>query len=247
MQYQTNHLQTRMSIRVNNIRRNAGSIWSNLFWKNPPHLWALKVSSIAFLLPLAELLLHNSLFRYYTCLGCRGHGPGRDRRPPAWQDEVGSHRTAALPAHQCYHRAHPPLSRTLYHRVGHHGVCPGAGRRHRLPFAGVTSGALLILVYTMCWVLATATAGSPAAASHSPGHSLLGGLNPAALSSSLLKPLNDHLSYGFRYLAEYIELKASLFPSNPAMQRPIRNQLAQKNTRIGTADRGLQERSLQLF
>ena len=59
-----------MKTRVSNIKSNIDSIWSNLFWKNPPHLWALKVSlSIAFLLLPAELLLHNSFVGTTLALG----------------------------------------------------------------------------------------------------------------------------------------------------------------------------------
>ncbi len=44
--------------------------------------------------------------------------------------------------------------------------------------------------------------------------------------------LKEQLARGFHYLAEYIDLKANLFPSDLQSQTPIRNQLAQKNVEL---------------
>ncbi|KUK77937.1 MAG: Putative membrane protein, partial [Proteiniphilum acetatigenes] len=96
---------------------------------------------------------------------------------------------------------------------------------------GVTFGSLLILVYTMLG------AGNSDKWFHQPLLLTAGALCYSMVSILLLyhrpyRLLTDQLSRGFSYLAEYIELKAGLFPSNPAMQRSIRNQLAQKNTQL---------------
>ena len=46
-----------MTYYLNKTKDTIRKIWLNVFWKNPPHLWALKVTvSIAFLLIIAELV-----------------------------------------------------------------------------------------------------------------------------------------------------------------------------------------------
>ncbi|MDD3310409.1 MAG: FUSC family protein, partial [Dysgonamonadaceae bacterium] len=55
---------------MNTIKESINSFWINVFWKNPNHLWALKVTvSIAFLLIPAELLFHNSFIGTTMSLG----------------------------------------------------------------------------------------------------------------------------------------------------------------------------------
>ena len=55
-----------LSLIKNTIRK----VWLNVFWKNPPHLWALKVTvSIAFLVILTEMLFDNSFIATTLALG----------------------------------------------------------------------------------------------------------------------------------------------------------------------------------
>ena len=55
---------------LNLIKDISRKIWLNVFWKNPPHLWALKVTvSIAFLLILAETIFDNSFIATTLALG----------------------------------------------------------------------------------------------------------------------------------------------------------------------------------
>ena len=55
---------------INKIKDTAKRIWIDVFWKSPPHLWALKVTvSIAFLVTLAETVFHNSFIATTLALG----------------------------------------------------------------------------------------------------------------------------------------------------------------------------------
>jgi len=62
---------------MNTIKESINSFWINVFWKNPNHLWALKVTvSIAFLLIPAEILFHNSFIGTNGCSPKRTHKIG---------------------------------------------------------------------------------------------------------------------------------------------------------------------------
>ena len=221
-----------MKKKVDNMMSAIGDIWSNLFWRNPPHLWALKVTlAIAFLLLPAELLLHNSFIGTTLALGVLAMALGEtDVHPRGRVKSAGiallfffltsSITELTLP--------YPALFAPVLGIMAFALVLMG-GIDSRLQ--GVTFGSLLILVYTMLG------AGNSDSWVHQPLLLTGGALCYSAVSILLLyhrpyRLLTDQLSRGFHYLAEYIELKAGLFPSNPAMQRSIRNQLAQKNTQL---------------
>ena len=214
------------------MKRALSAIWSNLFWKNPAHLWALKVTlSIAFLLIPAELLLHNSFIGTTLALGVVAMALGEtDVHPRGRMKSAGialllfflisSITELTLP--------YPAIFAPVLAIMAFILVLVG-GIDSRLQ--GVTFGSLLILVYTMLG------AGNSDKWFHQPLLLTAGALCYSMVSILLLyhrpyRLLTDQLSRGFSYLAEYIELKAGLFPSNPAMQRSIRNQLAQKNTQL---------------
>lgn len=96
---------------------------------------------------------------------------------------------------------------------------------------GVTFGTLLIFVYTMLG------AGNADRWYYQPLLYTIGASAYSFASVLLLyhKPyrlIKEQLARGFHYLAEYIQLKANLFPSDPQSQVPIRNQLAQKNIEL---------------
>ncbi len=221
-----------MKTGVNSTKRAIGTIWSNLFWKNPLHLWALKVTlSIAFLLLPAELYLHNSFIGTTLALGVVAMALGETDVHPRGRMKsavialllfflISSITELTLP--------YPAIFATVLGIMAFILVLVG-GIDSRLQ--GVTFGSLLILVYTMLG------AGNSDKWFHQPLLLTAGALCYSVVSILLLyhrpyRLLSDHLSLGFRYLAEYIELKAGLFPSDPAMQRSIRNQLAQKNTQL---------------
>ncbi|HCC85481.1 MAG TPA: FUSC family protein [Porphyromonadaceae bacterium] len=221
-----------MKTGINDMKRALSAIWSNLFWKNPAHLWALKVTlSIAFLLIPAELLLHNSFIGTTLALGVVAMALGEtDVHPRGRMKSAGialllfflisSITELTLP--------YPAIFAPVLAIMAFILVLVG-GIDSRLQ--GVTFGSLLILVYTMLG------AGNSDKWFHQPLLLTAGALCYSMVSILLLyhrpyRLLTDQLSRGFSYLAEYIELKAGLFPSNPAMQRSIRNQLAQKNTQL---------------
>ena len=59
-----------MTYYLNVIKNTVKRVWLDVFWKNPPHLWALKVTvSIAFLLILSEILFDNSFIATTLALG----------------------------------------------------------------------------------------------------------------------------------------------------------------------------------
>lgn len=221
-----------MKTGVNSTKRAIRTIWSNLFWKNPLHLWALKVTlSIAFLLLPAELYLHNSFIGTTLALGVVAMALGETDVHPRGRIKsagialllfflISSITELTLP--------YPAIFAPVLGIMAFVLVLVG-GIDSRLQ--GVTFGSLLILVYTMLG------AGNSDKWFHQPLLLTVGALCYSVISILLLyhrpyRLLSDHLSLGFRYLAEYIELKAGLFPSDPAMQRSIRNQLAQKNTQL---------------
>ncbi|MDD2327910.1 MAG: FUSC family membrane protein [bacterium] len=221
-----------MKIPLNSLRRSIVGIWSNLFWKNPSHLWALKVTlSITILLLPAELLLQNSFIGTTLALGVVAMALGETDVHPRGRVKsavialllfflTGSITELTLPFPLLFA---PLLGIMAFALV----LAGGIGSR----LQGVTFGTLLILVYTMLG------AGNSDSWFLQPLLLTTGALCYSFVSILLLyhrpyRLLTDHLSRGFHYLAEYIELKAALFPSNPAMQRSIRNQLAQKNTQL---------------
>ena len=59
-----------MSSWFEQVKKSVRDVWINVFWKNPNHLWALKVTvSISAVLIPAELLFHNSFIATTLALG----------------------------------------------------------------------------------------------------------------------------------------------------------------------------------
>lgn len=200
-----------------------------MFWKSPNHLWALKVMiSIAFLIIPAELIFHNSFFGTTMALGVVAMALGETDVHP-W-GRVKSASIALLlfftvSSIVMLTLPHPLLFAVVLPLLAFSLVILGS-RNSRLQ--GVTFGSLLIIVYTML-----GAENSPGWY-HQPIFYTIGAFCYSLISILLLfhKPyrlLQERLARGFHYLAEYIELKAGLFPSKPGAQMPIRNQLAQKN------------------
>ena len=96
---------------------------------------------------------------------------------------------------------------------------------------GVTFGTMLILVYTMLG------AENSEKWFYQPIFLTVGAFSYSVVSILLLyyrpyRLLKEQLARGFHYLAEYINLKADLFPSKQQVQTQIRTQLAQKNIEL---------------
>jgi len=220
-----------MGILVKSIK-NAGDIWNNVFWKNPYHLWALKVTvSIAFLLIPAELLFHNSFIGTTMALGVMAMALGEtDVHPRGRLKSAAIALILFILTSSLVELFLPfPAIFAVVLTIMAFSLLLVGGLSSRLQ--GVTFGTMLILVYTMLG------AGTSDVWFHQPVLYTIGALSYSVISILLLyhrpyRLLKDQLARGFQYLSEYIEVKANLFPSNPQVQKEIRNKLAQKNIEL---------------
>ena len=221
-----------MSDLVSRIKGYAKDIWISVFWKNPYHLWALKVTvSIAFLLIPAELFFHDPFIGTTLALGVVAMALGEtDVHPRGRMKSAGLSLILFFIISSLVEllSSFPPYFALLIFMVAFSLTIAG-GLNARMQ--GVTFGTLLIFVYTMLG------AGNAGEWFYQPVLFTMGAFAYAVVSILLLyyrpyRLLKEQLARGFHYLAEYIEVKASLFPSNPQVQTKIRNQLAQKNIEL---------------
>ncbi len=217
-----------LSLVKNTIRK----VWLNVFWKNPPHLWALKVTvSIAFLVILTEMLFDNSFIATTLALGVVAMALAETDVHPRGRLKSAGISVLLFSVSSSIIGLLTPFPIIF-------GVVLGtmiflltllAGINYRLQ--GVTFGTLLIITYTMLGVDASTQW------FHQPilyviGASIYSTVSVLLLYFKPLRLLRGELSDGFSYLAEYIEVKAKLFPSEPEEQERIRNQLAQQNIQL---------------
>lgn len=207
-------------------------IWINVFWKNPDHLWALKVTvSIAFLLIPAELIFHNSFIGTTMALGVVAMALGETDVHPR-----GRLKSAAVALILFFITSSVtviflpyPIRFAVVLAVLSFSLILTGGIDSRLQ--GVTFGTMLILVYTMLG------AENSEKWFYQPIFLTVGAFSYSVVSILLLyyrpyRLLKEQLARGFHYLAEYINLKADLFPSKQQVQTQIRTQLAQKNIEL---------------
>lgn len=214
------------------IKDSVKRIWINVFWKNPPHLWALKVTvSIAFLLILAEIIFDNSFIATTLALGVVAMALGEtDVHPRGRLKSSGITLLLFLLSSSIVELLIPyPVVFALVLGTMVFSLTLLAGINSRLQ--GITFGTLLIITYTMLG------AGTSEQWFHQPLFYVVGASIYSTFSILLLyfKPLRllrEQLSSGFTYLAEYIDVKAGLFPSVPHEQENLRNQLAQHNIQL---------------
>lgn len=214
------------------IRNTIRKVWLNVFWKNPPHLWALKVTvSIAFLVILTEMLFDNSFIATTLALGVVAMALAEtDVHPRGRLKSAGISVLLFSVSSSIIGLLTPfPIIFGVVLGAMIFSLTLLAGINYRLQ--GVTFGTLLIITYTMLGVDASAQW------FHQPILYVIGAAIYSTVSVLLLyfKPLRllrGELSDGFSYLAEYIEVKAKLFPSEPEEQERIRNQLAQQNIQL---------------
>ncbi len=214
------------------LKNHITDAWINVFWKNPNHLWALKVTvSIAALLIPAEVIFQDSFIATTLALGVVAMSLGETDVHPLGRVKSASialilffvisslvelfFNTAAL-----FSLLILILAFTLT-------IAGGLNSRMQ----GVTFGTLLIFVYTMLGADVTEKW------FYQPVLYTIGAFAYSLVSILLLRKrpyrlLKEQLARGFHYLAEYIDLKANLFPSDLQSQTPIRNQLAQKNVEL---------------
>ena len=217
---------------LNLIKDTVKKIWIDVFWKSPHHLWALKVTvSIAFLLILAELLFNNSFIGTTLALGVVAMALGEtDVHPRGRLKSAGITLLLFLFSSSIVELLIPyPIVFGIVLGVMVFSLTLLAGINSRLQ--GITFGTMLIIIYTMLG------ANSSEQWFHQPLLYLIGASIYSSVSVLLLylKPLRllrGELSIGFAYLAEYIDVKAGLFPSVPQEQENLRNQLAQKNIQL---------------
>lgn len=214
------------------IQKMLKKIWIEVFWENSTHLWALKVTvSITFLLIPAEIIFGNSFVGTTLALGVVAMALGETDVHP--RGRLKSAATALmlfffvsaltellLPFPSFF----APVFGVLVFSLTLLG-----GINFRLQ--GVTFGAMLIIVYTMLG------SGNSERWFYQPLLYTAGASCYSIISISLLyfrplRLLREQLASGFDYLSDYIDLKATLFPSEQPQQVQIRNQLAQKNTRL---------------
>ncbi|MDD4777641.1 MAG: FUSC family membrane protein [Fermentimonas sp.] len=214
---------------LNEINTRVTDVWINVFWKNPNHLWALKVTvSIAALLIPAELIFNDSFISTTLALGVVAMALGetdvhpRGRVKSALISLILFFIISALV--ELFFDS--PVYFSLLILIAAFTLTIVGGLNSRMQ--GVTFGALLIFVYTMLGADETEKW------FYQPVLYTIGAFAYSLISILLLRQrpyrlLKEQLARGFHYLAEYIDLKANLFPSDPQSQTPIRNQLAQKN------------------
>jgi len=214
---------------ISSIKKSMYDIWINVFWKSPNHLSALKVTvSIACLLISSILLFKYSFIGTTMALGVVAMALGEtDVHPRGRVKSVAISLFIFIIISSLVELLYPfPIYFAVLIIVAAFSLTLIGGINSRMQ--GVVFGALLIFVYTML------SAGATEIWYYQPVLLTIGALAYSLVSIMLLqhKPyrlLKEQLALGFHYLAEYINLKADLFPSDPQSQRPIRNQLAQKN------------------
>lgn len=208
-------------------------IWLNVFWKNPAHLWAFKVTvSIAFLLIPSIVLFNNYYLGSSLALGAVAMASAEtDVHPRGRLKSIGISLLLFFVTSSIVEllTTHPVIF----------GIALGAmiffltlvaGINNRL--SGVSFGTLFFITYTMLgpdtsqpWF-------------YQPLLYVLGAFFYSIVSLLLLyfnplRLLRGELSDGFIYLAKYLEIKAGLFLlSNSEEQERIINKLAQQNIQL---------------
>ncbi|NLZ94735.1 MAG: FUSC family protein [Bacteroidales bacterium] len=217
---------------LNLIKNTIKKIWLNVFWKSPPHLWALKVTvSIAILVISTEILFDNSFIATILALGVVAMALAEtDSHPRGRLKSAAISLLLFLVSSSIVGLLSPyPIAFGIVLGVMIFSLTLMAGINSRLQ--GVTFGTLLIITYTMLGVDVSEQW------FHQPLLYVIGGSIYSIVSVLLLyfrplRLLRGELSSGFSYLAEYIHVKAKLFPSKPEEQDRIRNQLAQQSIQL---------------
>lgn len=204
------------------------------FWIDPDRLLATKATLVIAVLAIPLVLLGHPFFAVSLALGALAgalsetddHPKGRIKALALKVVSFGisSLSVALLHPYPVLLGLGLSLSTIGFLLIG------GLSERYR----GVTFGAILVGIYAMI------------GASISPDWYWqpillpLGALAYGLFSLLLLvlhpwRPLDEQLGRGFLALAKYMELKASLFPSEEATQAKVRNQLALQNVKVVAA------------
>lgn len=207
-------------------------IWINVFWKNPAHLWAIKVTvSIAFLLIPSIVLFNNFYLGSSLALGAVAMASAEtDVHPRGRLKSAGISLLLFFITSSIVELLTPyPIIFGIALGVMIFSLTLLSGINNRL--SGVSFGTLFFITYTM---LGPDTAQSWF---YQPLLYVLGALFYSIVSLLLLyfnplRLLRGELSDGFIYLAKYLEIKADFFPSDSEEQERIINKLAQQNIQL---------------
>lgn len=218
-----------MKHRIMTLKAKAREIWIRVFWKSPNHLLALKVTcSIVFLVVPSLLFFEDTFIGTTLAMGVVGMALGEtDVHPKGKIKAAGIALVLFFITSSLVELLFPyPPFFALLAAIAAFSLTLAAALNARMQ--GVTFGTLLIFVYTMLG------AGGAEKWFYQPVLFTLGASAYALVSILLLyhKPyrlIKEQLARGFYHLADYIITKASLFPSDPQSQVPIRTQLAQQN------------------
>ena len=218
-----------MEHRITTIEAKAREVWINVFWKNPNQLWALKVTcAIAFLVIPSLLLFEDTFIGTTMALGVVAMALGEtDAHPKGRMKSAGIALLLFFITSSTVQLLFPhPIWFALWTVIAAFVLTLAGGFSSRMQ--GVTFGTLLIFVYTMLG------ADNVDKWFYQPLLYTIGAFAYSLVSVLLLyhrpyRMLQEQLARGFHHLAEYIQVKAALFPSGPDAQVTIRTQLAQKN------------------
>lgn len=214
---------------IKTIAARSAEVWMNVFWKNPNHLWALKVTcAIAFLVIPSLLLFEDTFIGTTMALGVVAMALGEtDVHPKGRIKSAGIALLLFFITSSVVQLLFPhPILFACWTVIAAFILTLSGGLSPRMQ--GVTFGTLLIFVYTM---LGTDNADKWF---YQPILYTIGAFAYSLVSVLLLyhrpyRMLQEQLARGFHHLAEYIQVKAGLFPSGPDAQVTIRTLLAQKN------------------
>ena len=220
-----------MTNRIKRLRVFLSDFWLRTFWQHPNRLMGLKVAVSVAVLLIPTVLLGYSRLGGTLVLGVLGGAIAEtDDHPKGRIKSLALTITGFLLSSISVELLHPlPLAFAIGLFVSSFIfiIVGGISERYR----GVTFGTLLVSIYTMIGF-------EPTFSWYFQPLSLAGGgLFYGVISLILLirkpwRPLQEQLSVGYKHLAQYINVKSKLFPSDNQTQDLIRNQLAQKNIEL---------------
>lgn len=215
----------------NNLRVYLSDFWIRYFWQHPNRLMGLKVVLSVSALLIPSILIGNPILGGTLALGILGGAIAEtDDHPKGRVKSLALTILGFLVSSVSVELLNPypiPFAIGLFCSSFLFIMIGGINERYR----GITFGTLLVSIYTMLGL------GMNNPWYFQPGALASGALFYGVISLVLLarkpwRPLQEELSIGFKHLAQYINIKAKLFPSDEQTQDLTRNQLAQKNIEL---------------
>ncbi len=220
-----------MSNYLKNLRIFLSDFWIRYFWQHPNRLMGLKVTLSVSILLILAILMGNAMIGGTLVLGILGGAIAEtDDHPKGRVKSLGLTILGFLISSVSVELLHPyplPFAIGLFCSSFIFIMIGGISERYR----GITFGTLLVSIYAMLglcmnnpWYF------QPAALAT--GALFYGIISLLLLMNKPWRPLQEELSVGFKHLAQYINIKSKLFPSDEQTQDLTRNQLAQKNIQL---------------